>query len=370
MAIIDAGARLSVTTLNAFIRKEIAPLYPMDYLLSEIMKRGRFTKRCGGKKVEWRMEFRRRKPEPVNGYPENLGYQSTNFWQDASLPWREYAMGERIDAMEKLAQQQGGSDVSPVALIPIVERVTKKLLKDFTFGLGTEMFVDGNATGSTNRVHGLESWYGVNGCVSNSAFGAPSDVYAGITTNLGTYGGEWTGDWPGGTGDAEYYFASPLVVDYNSSLLTPTDTSGTHSWQFQWESAIRMLTSYGEVLQRGAYDVLLLDPELLRIAKDSLTDRTRFMATSTPENVTVGWKSYDFEGLKIVTQYGVPSGVGYALRFANLELRSMLGQLVESEKEYDLTANSDLIALRSYVQLICESPAYQGKLAAITSGSS
>lgn len=369
MAIIESGARLSVTTLNAMIRKEIAPIYPMDYLLSELMKRGRFAKRQGGKKVEWRLEFRRRTPTPVSGYPENLSFQSTNFWKEASLPWREYAMGERIDAFEKLAQQQGGSEVNPTAIIPIVERVTKKLLKDFTLGLATEMMADGNG-GAANQIHGLESWNAVTGLVSNSAFGAPSDSYAGVTTNLGTYGGEWTAGsgygWPHGTGDAEYYFASPLVCDYNNTLLTGTDTGNTHSWRYQWESAIRMLTSYGEVLQRGSYDVILLDPELLRIARDSLADRTRFVATSQPENVTVGWKSYDFEGLKMVTQYGVTSGCGYALRFANLELRSMLGQLIESQKDFDLSSNSDEIALRSWVQLLCESPAYQGKLVAIS----
>jgi hypothetical protein len=121
MAIIQAGTTLKVTTLNAYIKKEIAPIYPLDYLLDELMKRGRFTKRCGGGEgTDWHMEFRRRKPEPVNGYPENLHFQSTNFWKKATLPWREYAMGERIDKMEKLGQQQGGSAVSPIALIPIV----------------------------------------------------------------------------------------------------------------------------------------------------------------------------------------------------------------------------------------------------------
>lgn len=371
MAIIEAGPRLDVTTLNALVRKVIAPIYPQDYLLDELMKRGRMTKRNGGKKVEWRMEFRRRTPTPINGYPENLTFQSTNSWKEASLPYREYAMGERIDKFEKLAQQSGGSDVTPTAIIPIVESVTKKLSKDFVFGLAQEMMKDGNS-GSANTLHGFESWNGVSSTVSNSAFGNPSDTYAGISTALGNYGGEWTPGsgygWPHGYGDADYYFASPLIVDYNNENLTSTDaTSSTRSWFYQWESAIRMLTTYGEVLQHGHYDALLLDPELFRIARDSLTDRTRFVATSSPGNTSVGYKTYDFEGLKIVTQYGVTSGCGYAIRFDNLELRSMLGQLVEVEKDFDLSSNSDQIALRSYLQLVCESPAYQGKLAAISS---
>src|SRR3972149_501635 len=113
--IIQAGARLDITTLNALIRKVIDPVYRQDYFLSETIKRGRLSRKQGGKRFEWKVRFRRREPEVGQGYPESMDYQSTNYWQEASLPYRQLRMGERIDAFEKLAQQSGGSDVQPVA---------------------------------------------------------------------------------------------------------------------------------------------------------------------------------------------------------------------------------------------------------------
>lgn len=353
--IIQAGSRLSVTTQNAVIRKALKAAYPKEYFLSNLMSKGRFRARCGGPRCEWRMEKRIREPEPVDGYPEGpTSYPSTNFWTEASLPWRKYRMPERIDEFEKLAQQRGGAEIGAEVIIPIVEAVLTKLPKDFTFGLAKELFKDGNS-GAANRIHGLESMFSVNSCVSDSAFGNPNDTYAGVSTALGAFGGTWTAGsgygWPHGTGDLEYYFASPLVCDYNNTLLTPSTSTGVHRWADQWESAIRMATTWADVLGRGPADALLLDPELFRIARDSLQERTRFIAKAPPENMSVGWKEYDFEGVSIVTEQAVTTDCGYLIRFADWELRSMQGQLIETKKEYDLDSDSDAIMLRSYVQL-------------------
>ncbi|MEK7556717.1 MAG: hypothetical protein AAB538_01950, partial [Patescibacteria group bacterium] len=233
--IIQAGARLDVTTLNAMIRRVIDPCYQKDYLLAEIMKRGRFSKKQGGKRFEWKVRFRRREPETGLGYPESLDYQSTQYWQVADLPFRQLHLGERVDAFEKLAQQSGGSDVQPVAVINLVEGVTKNLVKDFTASIAQKAWGDGNA-GAADNIHGMESIFSYSGSVSNSPVGAPNDSYAGLSTTLGTYGGSWTAGtgygWPHGVGDAEYGFFSPLIVDYNSTLLTASDTADTSSWRY------------------------------------------------------------------------------------------------------------------------------------------
>jgi hypothetical protein len=95
-------------------------------------------------------------------------------------------------------------------------------------------------------------------------------------------------------------------------------------------------------------------------------DIQRLQVTSNSKYASLGTKTLDFEGLEMAAEYGVPDAVAYGLRFDNLELRSMQSSLIEKTTDNDITTSEDLIALDSYLQLVCESPAYQAKLLSIS----
>jgi hypothetical protein len=67
-------------------------------------------------------------------------------------------------------------------------------------------------------------------------------------------------------------------------------------------------------------------------------------------------------GHELVTEYGVPSGVGYLLSFDNLELMSMQGQLVGRMEDTDISTATDLKAIDFYGQFKCEAPSFTARL--------
>jgi hypothetical protein len=270
-------------------------------------------------------------------------------------------MGESTTKFERLASQD-----PKTAIFNITEDVVTEMAQDFVENFNAELFVDGNAAATNKQIHGLESIFGNTGAVITDSVAAnPDDVYAGHNTDLGDLGGDWTADdsngWPTGTGDTEYCAYSPLMVDYNSTLFGGTATN----WDYQWRQAINYVMTYGAVLQQADYDLLLLNPELLRRAKDTLNDNERFIATPKSMLTDLGFKTLSYEGLEMATSYGVPSGVGYFLRWGAMELRSMQSELVMPSDDFDIVTSERLHKLDCYLNLRIETPAYLAKLLAI-----
>jgi hypothetical protein len=364
---IQAGARIDVTTFNAYLDKTVEGYFAKDYVFSELQKRGRFAFNKGGKKIEGRVDFRKREPTPIIGSPTDITFESANYWKDYTFPWRGWGYGYKIDEWDKLTQQNTGK-VQPTVLINIVDKLAIKASKDFMDALMPMVFDDGNAGSGTNLM-GYDSMMGNTGvAITDSPCVAPSDTYGGLSTVLGNYGGDWTPGtgygYPNGTGDYEFRFWSPLILAYTSTLLTTT-TAGTHTWATQWQSALNYMMTYGDIFNRGGYDCVVMDPEMLRQAQDSLADKTRFVAKSQKEGVSVGWREFDFSGLKIVTQYGVPSGCAYGLRHDATAIWAMYPQLLKKSEDTDITESTDLVAIKSYCQMITDGPSNFAKLIAI-----
>ncbi len=354
MAHIDASPRIAVSTLNKHIRKRVEPVFRTEVLLGGMKAAGRVTYNNTGKAMDWRVRFRRRQIVAGDGNPVSISFPSVNTKKTASLPWRQYQLGENVTKYEKLVGQ-----TSDVALFKIVEEATRELTDDFNADFPLKLFGDGYATGSKD-IHGLESIFsGITAAGGGTGSSLPTsgDTYGGIDMSLGFYGGSWTGDWPVGTGDEEYHFFTPLVVDVGDSFF-----SGTATWAQNWQAAIRYLTTYGETLQKTHYDLLLLNPELLRTAKDSLEEKERFIVTQKSGLTDIGFKTLQFEGLELTQSYGVPADVGYGLRWDKMELKSMQGQLFASAKDDDITTSTELIAMDFYGNLMVDSPAYLAKL--------
>lgn len=355
---IGTSSRLSVRAVNDYIRKEIRPMNRLSVSYAELSSRGRVKYRCGGNQIEWRPTLSARKLRAGAGNPSDVVFNQTTTEKVCQLPYRTYDMGEHVTKFERLATQGQAGYFGPIL------KIVKDLSADFMRDYRPKFYADGNATGDED-IHGLESWFGVNGCVTNSVFGDPSDNYAGLSTALGVTG-SWTPEtgngWPTGGGDVEYCSFSPFVVDFNNP-----DLGGTVAdWEHQWQTALATCMTYMLVLQSVQPQTCLMAPSLLNEAKRSLQPSQRFTTTADSNLTRLGFKTLEYDGVEIATEYGIPDRSAYLVSWDQLELRVMGSQLIEMEEDYDIRTGQRLYKLDTYQNLVCESPAFQGKLAAIS----
>lgn len=366
MAITDL-ATLTMKALPKYVRKEIAPLNRKSYLLSEIQKRGRQTVGNAGLNIEWRPEKRRREINWGPGNPNVVTFPITNVHTKATLNWKTAWMGEAIREIELLAL---GNDAE--RFFKKTTDLAKKCANDFMVRFGPHLYRDGV---STEKVEGLESFGGYSSYVTGEPVGNPSDTYAGLSTALGAEG-DWTGPssggWPrcGSDPDAcdyEYHYWSPLIVNYNDPALVVDSTTESMGWDDCWVYACRYLTTYLGVLQSETPDVIILDPDLLRRAKNSLKKDQQFQLDSSAKDLDPGIEVLKWEGITFATEWGVPPGVGYAVNFRHLELMVMGDDFIKTNQDTDIHTNDKLYRLSWHGQLWVDSPAYFGFLKAVTS---
>lgn len=269
-------SRIVNTTIAEYMRGAEKNILRNRKLLALMQSRGRISFNHGGTQMDWKVEYKR---APVQGFADMdvLTFARRDRWKTAVLPYRGYAATDMMTKMERLKNK------STEAIIKVYDEIVPRLVSDIEERFGDEMYIDGNATGNTNRIHGIESFMGNSGAAAAGYIGSPSDTYAGLSTVLGDYGGDWSvngsGDveWPTGTGDEEYDFWSPLIVDYTDASWTAT----TDTWPNTCKEALR----YGIVKGRknrstkGKLDLILLENELYRQLLDSLDPEERAVIT-------------------------------------------------------------------------------------------
>jgi hypothetical protein len=339
--------------------EQIEPLYRDEPLLAMMRSKGKI-RRGYGKSIDWRPRFRRRTINANAGDIVSLSFPQTATRRKATLPWRSYDLGESVTKFEQYISE----GPKEVVLYNIVEKVVEEMMDDFMTDFKAELYVDGNA-GNANQIHGLESWFSVSGAYSGGYVGVPNDTYAGLSTALGNYGGSWSATtWPIGTGPTEYHAWSPMVVDYTDTAWDAT----TKTWPNTWHECLRFATTYMRILQKKGPNLFLLNPELLRQAKNSLTSAETFEITQNPGSALtkLGFQTLQFEGVELMDGYEVPSTVGYGLNFDELSLHHLGPQLVNPDNDEDITTATRRFALMSFCQMVPTTPAYFIKFDDIT----
>lgn len=355
---IDSWARVDVATINKHVKKLTEPIFRKRGFMALLRKKGRITFNNAGKKFDWRARFRRHSPEAYDDMGA-VSFPRTNLWKTCELPYRAYSVGESFSKFEKLAN--GNTDE---ALIKIVSEATKALSDSMNEFFADQLVLDGNSTAYTS-IHGLESWFSVSGTTCNSLAsycGNPNDTYAGLSTALGNYGGSWTGAWPAGVGSCEFNFFSPLVVDTHNALWT----ASTKTWPNDCREALRYGTLYLQTLQNQNLDAILLNPELYRQLLDSTEDKEQIQLTAASEAVALGFRSVTYDGVPIISEYGVPADTGYGLVMDKLELRSMQSQLFMVDEDQEIDNKTSKMSLDFFGNLSIESPAFSVKWKDIT----
>lgn len=354
-------------------------------LLALMRKRGRFLFNQSGDGFNWRMKYRRADIEPNDGsQPVSIAQQ--NKWIKASLDYRGYAVADAMTKRERLKNR------GPSAIIKVFENMIPDLIKDLDDSMGDEFYVDGNATGNEQRWHGVESFMGSNGTVTiGTQTGAattgssvtadpcayPSDTYAGISTIPGSYGGTWTGSWPNGSGDPEYDFNSPVLVNYPSTYFSATKTFAANG-----KLAVRfgIMKTRRNSSKSGGLDMILMENEMYRKFLEILDTKERFMASGSEMKELGFGEMVSFDGVDVGFEYGLPapggngtqtlttnsdSMLGYGFNVDEMQFLSMQSGIFESEgPDYDIASRTWRVVVDNIGNLKFASPRHFLKIAA------
>lgn len=366
-----AFARSAATTLAKHMEEvEEAMLrnFAMGALLDDA---GRVSYSNSGEGFDWPVQYRLHTVEGNTGQTVR-NFARRNLWKTANLEYRGY------QATDAMYYREFRSNRGPEGIVKVYDRFVERLTTSMKQALGTEYYVDGNATGNEDSWHGLESMFGINGTVNISTgaqraanaadiVGYPTDTYAGLVTTLGNYGGEQESGaiWPLGISDSEYDFWAPLVVNYTSTALG----GATDTWAAQGDEAMRyaIINSQRNSSQEGQITNIFLDRSLYTDFLNLIDDKERIQITPETGLRALGFKNVvNFDGVEVTWETAVPSGVGYGINVNNIELLSMDDTFIRSEgPEYDIDSQAFKAVVSTLSNLKFTSPRNFFKLQAI-----
>jgi len=353
------SAQLDTSTLNNWLTEKVEPIFRKSVFMGGLKAHGRISYKNSGKTLIWHPRVKRHKISAADAYNVAIAFPAFPRKIKAELEWVSYNLGEKLTKFDRLANAGG-----KVQLANLFGDMLTVMSEDFTDDLAEKAYSNGGAAGSLELM-GMESMFAINGLIANSFLGDPNDTYAGHDTDLGAIGGDWTGTYPDGAGDAEYCAWSPFVFDINNSLYGGT----TNTWADCWQQILNRVQAYMGRLQRFKPDIFLCDTDLLVQAGDSLLDKERFIATPSSKLVSSGFKTLMFNNLEVADEYACTPGAGYAFRWEDIELRSMQSQLVGYDNDHVIESSEDLKAIDFYGQMKFQTPARFAKVVGIAGGS-
>lgn len=345
-------ARILNTTIHEYVREVEDNIMRDRKLLALLKSKGRITYNHAGDVHNWRIRFKRA-PMRIFRESETLTFNRVNRWKQAELGWAGYQSGDAVTKLEKLKNK------NQEAIIKFYSTMTEALVDDITENFGDEFYVDGNLAANAGRISGMETWFGVSGAATQGYIGTPSDTYAGLSTALGNYGGNWstsggTTTWPLGSGDAEYDFWSPLVVDYTDTAWT----ASTKTFPNTCEEAVAfgIINMLKNKSKKGMLGMIMFERDLYRQFKDKVRAKENLYVTRGESGdgiYALGFKDViNFDGVDVTHEYGVPATVGYGVAPMHLELMSLQDKLFVAETpDFDLASYTERFSIDFFGQM-------------------
>jgi hypothetical protein len=327
----DFARSIATTLVNHLREEEIASL--RKYMVfAAIESRGNIRMNMSGRGFDWEVSYRLHQPQGNNGEtPRSFSRQ--NLWKKAELEYRGYQATDAIYRKE-LLENRGTN-----ALVNVAGKMSSRLLTSIEQYLSQEVYIDGSAAGNELRYHGLESFLAGTETINvatganrtaNAAdpFGYPSDTYAGLSTQLGAYGGsQLEGVWPAGKADSEFDFYSPLIVNYTSSYF------GDTTWAANCVKALREGLHFAKRndTKEDAVDLVVMDRKLYIDFLNAQDSKERVIVSGENSLKSYGFNTVQLDGVELGTEYAVPANTAYGLAIGNIELLNMEGQMFNSE---------------------------------------
>lgn len=271
---------------------------------------------------------------------EAVRFQRRDPYERTTLPWREYRMTETISDKEKEMVKNNER------LIDIWGNKMRDLRSDFVDQLNEEVYKDGNASGNSERWHGLESIFGTSTATTTQAFASSSESYAGLT-----FAGKHDDVAP----RREQKAYTPVIVN--------EEYTGWDSWLSAPLKIARRLVSACTVQNRrtGRPDMMITTESRYLQFLDKLQAEERILARApTPEKQFSGFKGVEFDGIPLVWDYDCTADCTYCLNFDQIEVKVLKKQLIAMRTAFDIERNAHLTVMYLYGNMWIH-PRYQGK---------
>jgi hypothetical protein len=292
-----------------------------------------------GRGWDWEVQYRNNDVEGYTGEEENTSTRK-NLWKRCTLGVRGYRSTDSIKEREQL-ENRGQNQI-----IDVFGKMVDRLMTSVKQTLGTQVYVDGNASGNSKKWHGIESFMGNNGTIHVTAgtqrtanaldpYGYPTDTYAGLTTGLGDYGGSNASGsvWPEGIADAEYDFFSPLIVNYTSTAWG----GSANTWKAQGDECMRHAIIHSQrnnELDEGITQAVM-SRKMYAEFKHQQADKERIAVTSTTGLKALGFGNVtNFDGIELTWDNGVSGNVAYGWSIGMVTLKCMYESLLKSVGPY------------------------------------
>lgn len=349
-------AEVMNTTISNYIKgREKDNIIRKRKMLALLESRKRIKFGEGGNNLVWRAKSKRASLKTL-GESGPLDFETVDRHDTATLPWIVYAVDDSLSKHNKL-KNKGAQ-----AIISLIETKTDDLMDDMRDEFPEKFYVDSSVAGNEEELSGFETWMGNSGALSGSKVGDPSDLYAGIYTDLGVMGSTWTGNWPDGHGPADYDYWSPLIVDYTNAGWSPT----TDTWVNTCTEAMRHAILHASS-NKAKLTTIMLAKDLYEDFLNSYEGDQRIRTDGTYLR-KLGFSSEmtTLDGIDVTWEYGIDSGVGYGFDVDKLSLHSMQDQLFVSDQDWDIGGRKDVFCIDFHGQFRCASPRHTCKFEAIT----
>jgi len=303
-------------------------------LLSMLRQKGRIETNASGDECKWQVEHSQ---PAVNSYADGglIDFSNHDAFRQLSIDWRGYV------ATDTLSKKQNAMNAGDEQLINLFQTKSNRLSKSLRDNFCAELYKDGEATGRENSVHGLETFMDTGTTVAADRIAQPSDSYGlgAMSTALGNQGGSWTSnlstypnanaatDWPDGSGDSEYDYLSPKILNWSS---TNWDSGGSTDWETNcWRvigQAITWLTSTGG--QDGSPDICVLAPNLFQEYKNKHESIRRVtIPHKTAQDLGFAGNTLNQDGVAIQPDFDCPANTGYMINLDTVTLSSLMPEL-------------------------------------------
>jgi hypothetical protein len=320
-------------------------------LLGMLENRGRIKYKQGGTQCTWNVRYNQ---NTMEGYGDggSLDFARHDNFQQLNIDWRGYITTDMMTEKERLMNENEGGDLAIIKRYDELLNESKNSMRD---RFAAEFYIDGYLAANTLRLHGLESFMGTGTVAAGDRIAEPSDTYGGLSTALANKGGTWSDtlstqpnstvstDWPDGSGDPNYDYLSPKLINYSSTGWG----TGSTTWEDNCERAIRQARIW--MTHTGGKDGM---PNLFMFASDlfyaylNKQEAKQRLMVPFKEAEDLGFVGVpQQDGVGIYHEFDIPAATGYGFNFSKMELACLYTQLFAVKgPDFDMKTMAYLMA--------------------------
>lgn len=315
-------------------------------LLAALRKEGRIKTGGSGYDCNWNVRARQHEVRQSGDASQNI-FIELDANEQLTVDIRGYKATDVMSFEKKQMNKE------PLAIVDLYATKMPELMKDLRDQFGSELYVDGYATGNGKRICGIESFMGDDGnTIAADIVAKPSDTYAGKATAPGTLGGTWSSvravkpnatlatDWPYGNGSSEYDYIAPKLCNYSSTSWQSGDTS----WRSNGPEVLRRAKTWCQTLSGGTTPMLhMLSASLYDEFLDYMEAKYRAITPHKYAEDLGFMDGINYSGSSVQFEFNVPSDVGYGLNIEELSMFTLTDDLFYSEgPHWDMKTQSYL----------------------------